>query len=330
MNKMQIRRKFVSGIRFLLFRANYFAGNFKEVVWLLGDARSGTTWIAALINHNREYREMFEPFNHVNVKRMNSISPHLYLRPETDNLLLEEFASDVFSGRFSSTWSDFGNRSMLYRGLLVKDVWANLFSFWASSRFPEVKKIFLIRNPFAVALSKSKTMDWQWVKDPVHFLKQKDLLEDYLDPFEKIIRKTSMEGDYILCQIVNWCILNLIPLKQFRASDLHIVFYEKMYNDPQAEIKRVFEFLKRERKDRTVTLDQKLITKPSSFAGDMSNIKVGISPLKAWERELSTCQIDAGMKILDQFGFGGLYDTLEMPDPKVIDRIQTSGFLQTF
>jgi hypothetical protein len=44
--------------------ANYCAGRFRyPIVWVIGDGRSGTTWLMELINWRKTYREMFEPFH---------------------------------------------------------------------------------------------------------------------------------------------------------------------------------------------------------------------------------------------------------------------------
>ena len=320
-----IRSTIVSGLRKTVFRGHSYLGRFKDPVWLLGDARSGTTWTASLINYDKSFRELFEPFNHRNVDEMRGVLPQLYLRPDEEDEDLEVFANRVFKGTFSNQWSDFENKRPFYRGLLIKDVWANLFSFWASRRFPEVKKLFLIRNPFAVALSKSKTMHWNWIADPLHFKKQDRLFADFLEPYEDLMEKTSHEKDCVVCQVLIWCILNMVPLKQFSIGELKIVFYEDMYLNPVDTTNAIFEYIQRPDRQLDPEVHRNVIKKPSSFASDKSNVWLGTSPLTTWKNELNTQQIDKGLEILHRFGFSDLYAKEDSPNIKVIEDMQRSG-----
>ena len=92
---------------------------------------------------------------------------------------------------------DAGNRRIFYKGLLIKDIFVNLFVYWAVQHFPGVKVVLLIRNPFSVALSKYKTRTWFWLADPIALLDQPDLYEDSLQPFEDLIRRVGSGTDYI-------------------------------------------------------------------------------------------------------------------------------------
>ena len=163
--------------RVCVMSANRRRGNFRDAIWLFGDGRSGTTWVSELINWDRSYREMFEPFHPKKIRRMRGMRLHQYIRPgDSDHPFLRR-ASDVFSGRFSSPRVDHANWSLSYRGLLIKDIFANLLAGWAAQQFPAVKMVLLIRNPFAVALSKSKRRRWSWLTDPSELLAQPELVD---------------------------------------------------------------------------------------------------------------------------------------------------------
>lgn len=308
-------------LRKVILVGNYWLGNYKEVIWLIGDARSGTTWVSNLINHGKKYRELFEPFHHHHVDEMESMPPHLYMRAQDTNKQLESFAADVFSGKFTSPWTDSGNRSLIYNGLIIKDVWANLFSYWASLRFSNIKIVFLIRNPFSVALSKYKTKNWRWVVSPSDLLSQNSLYEDYLRPVEDIIRKTSMMNDYILYQVLMWAIINYVPLRQFKRDQIHIVFYEDIVADPNHEVSQIFRFLTPEIDAHPIRLDSNMINRPSRPSKNSSNLLSGNSTVNAWKNELSPQQIDAGLEILRCFGLEELYDQKSMPNKQVLWRI---------
>jgi len=316
---MKKKIKFKSNAaRNAVLHANRWLNNYDDVIWLIGDGRSGTTWVSDLINHDKKYREMFEPFHPKLVDGMGFLLPHQYVRAHETSIQLEKAASDVFSGKLTHKRVDSVNRSLVYKGLLIKDIFANLFSYWASVHFPKLKIILLIRNPFSVALSKYITKNWFWVTDPMVLLNQADLYEDYLYQFEEIIRKTSSKNDYILNQVLIWSIINYVPLRQFKPGQIHIVFYEQIYADPSREISRLF---RSDSPNNQLIIDEQIVRRPSRVAGEESNILRGISPVSSWKNVLTVQQIDAGFKILEEFGFEKVYGVSPMPNRQALYEI---------
>jgi len=179
---------------------------------------------------------MFEPFHPQMVSQASFLRPHLYVRPNATDERLRTFAANVLSGRFSHRHVDAANGAFSYRGLLIKDIFANLFAYWASLQFPGVKVTLLLRNPFAVALSKSRKRHRYWLTEPLDLLGQQDLREDFLGPFEDTIRETSATGNYLLKQILIWSINNYVPLRQFSPGQLHVTFYEDVYGPLAAAV----------------------------------------------------------------------------------------------
>jgi len=319
--RQAIKSKVLLPVRDFALIANYWLNNYEGVIWLIGDGRSGTTWVSNLINHDKSYREMFEPFHHQLVSDMNFLLPHQYIRPHDSNKQLEIIASNVFSGKFRNPRVDSGNQSLLYKGLLIKDIFANLFSCWVSLHFPEVKIILLIRNPFSVALSKHKLKNGLWPAEPLDLLEQYALYEDYLQPFEDIIRRTSSGGNYVLCQILMWSIINYVPLCQFKRGQIHVIFYEDIFINPSYEVSKIFRFVRPGIENNHINLDRESVNRPSRVAGQESNLFRGTSPITSWKNELSSQQIDAGLKILQCFGFAELYDDNSMPNWQVLNNI---------
>ncbi|MCC5906832.1 MAG: sulfotransferase domain-containing protein [Balneolaceae bacterium] len=297
-----------------ILKANYVLKNYNEVIWLIGDGRSGTTWVFDLINHDKRFREMFEPFHPEFVGDTDSLIPHQYIRQDDSNENLTDLATKIFSGMYTHPRVDSGNRSLLYKGLLIKDIFANLFSYWAVSQFPEVRPVLLIRNPFSVAISKSKKKNWFWETEPLNLLSQHTLHEDYLTPFEDMIRRVSSGKDYILNQILIWSIINYVPLRQFSPGSIHICFYENIYKEPVREIAKIYRFVRGEHDTSQLVIRNKIIERPSRVTGRESNLLSGTSPISAWKNELKHKEIDDGLKILQCFGFDNLYDNNSMPN----------------
>ncbi len=319
--KKAIKSGVIRPVRETVLRANYRCGNYEDVIWLIGAARSGTTWVSSLIGHEKRLREVFEPFNSRFDEQMSFLQPHQYMRPGESNELLEKIATDVFSGKFMHPRVDRWSRSLVYKGLLVKDVFANLLACWATQRFPRVKTVFLIRNPFPAVLSLTKKQRWYWIKDPADFLIQPTLVEDHLAPFEELIRDVSARKDTIESQILIWSILNYVPLRQFAPGQCHICFYEDVFRDPDGEILKIFKFTGQKTDAETLRLNRKLVSRASPTSGPESTLVSGTSPLTSWKNELSTRQIDSGLKILEQFGLAELYDENAMPNRAVLKEI---------
>ena len=152
-----------------------FNGMSKKVIWVVGDGRSGTTWVSNVINYHHRYRFMFEPFHPKFVGPAKKFKLFHYLRPEQHNNFFHNFAQSVFTGQLQHRRVDRYNRSYFFRGLLIKDIFANLLLKWVDVQFPTVRKVLILRHPCAVAVSKERLKNWTWMTDPRDFLVQGDL-----------------------------------------------------------------------------------------------------------------------------------------------------------
>lgn len=318
-NTGRLRTKATNFGKRMVFRANRALGNYRDVVWIVGDGRSGTTWVSDLVNHDGRFREMFEPLHPQLVKAASFVQPHQYCRPGAMDDRLRDLMGSILSGGFCDPRVDFGNKALVYEGLLVKDIFANLMCYAACQAFPQVRPVLLIRNPFAVAASKYKKRDWFWGDEPLDLLNQPALREDFLAPFEDLIRQTSARGDFILNQVLIWAIVNYVPLQQFAPEGLHVCFYEQIYADPEGEISRLFRFI-RNGEDCHVKLDDDLIRRPSRVVKQETSFKAGSSPVTSWKNEIDPQRIDDGLRLLEAFGFDGLYNDASMPDAGVLKR----------
>jgi hypothetical protein len=248
--------------------------------------------------------------------------PQQYIRPHALDQKTKTVAAAIFNGSFNDDRVDARASCCLHKGLLIKDITANLLCRAMTREFPHIKPILLIRNPFAVALSKFNTRQWVWLTEPLEFLKQKALSEDFLQPFEDIIKKTSAEKNYFLNQILIWAILHYVPLRQFKADDIHICFYEDMYTAPEREITRIMRFAKGDQTIATVNLADTLVRQPSWVSGQKSNMAQGTSPITSWKNELDPAVITQGLAILNHFGLADLYQGDGIPAQEALKKIQ--------
>lgn len=304
-------------LRSAVLRANGWAGRYRDVVWIVGDGRSGTTWLGEVLNAHQSYRSMFEPLHPLNTPLISNASCFRYARPGDADAELHGLLESVFSGSFLHPRVDFENRRLTYSGLLVKDIYGHLFFKWASVNFPHVKRIILLRHPFAVALSKQKLRHWGWMEDPTRFFDQPHLLEDHLHPFESLIRTT--EG-YFEKAVMVWAVIHHVLFKQISGEDAIVVCYEDLCSNPEPELRRL---LQHTGKGSSVgPVDPALLARiqvPSRVSKKHSAVLTKTTNLvNTWSSELSAAQVATGYAILDAFGLGGIYGTGTMPNPDAI------------
>jgi len=306
--------------------ANALIGRFKHPVWVIGAGRSGTTWLCNLMCSRLKYRFLFEPFQASHNPEANFLPSHYYLRPGESNPKLEELANKIFRGKEYFPGSDPVNKHKLFDGLLVKDISANLFSYALSQSKPEIDPVLILRNPFAVALSRKNKPEWRWFNEPEEFLNQEYLVLDYLDPYKKLILKISKSDDFILKQILIWAVINQVPLRQFSANQLQIVFYEDLLQHTNRELQRLERSLRSHSDDSKTPLLNDVKYQPSKTTGLTSSELRKKSP-SDWQKHVSKKQISRGARIPEQFGLNFLYDENGNPAvsaAEILTRIQNN------
>ena len=230
MNRDRLRRLFGG------FRADLAKGDHRCAVVIAGSGRSGTTWLAELVNHKGGYRRVFEPLHPGKVKAFEAFRSKQYLRPDDRR---EEYLGPVrrvLTGESKSRWFDRGG-PLFARRRLVKEIRGNLLLGWISANFPGIPLILLLRNPHDVVSSR---LALGWGDNLAETMEQEDLVQDHLLPMEAEIRAAS---DPFERHLFLWCIDNYVPLRQLAPGDVHLCFYENLLADPGHELQSLFAFL---------------------------------------------------------------------------------------
>ena len=97
----------------------------ENTVLLCGSGRSGTTWLANIINNDNLFRYMFEPFHPEQVSIVKHFNSRQYLRASNKK---EEFllpATRILSGRVRNLWIDRYNKKIFPKRRLIKDIRIN-------------------------------------------------------------------------------------------------------------------------------------------------------------------------------------------------------------
>jgi len=278
-----------------------YQSDHKKSVLLCGAPRSGTTWLAEVINHAQDYRLLYEPFNNDMVPLCAGFSERQYLRPDDDNPNYLEPAKVIFTGRARDAWIDQYNRPGFARRRLIKDVRSTLMLKWIRNHFPGMKIIFVVRHPCAVAVSRTK-LGWRSIWRET-FFDQQDLMTDYITPFRDTIEAAQSPFQR---HIVDWCVENFVPFSQLNPDDVYVAFYENLCANPTAELRTLFQFLGLPF-GRPVL---KRANRPSITArvkGDQSAVLGGENLVETWRKHVTDDELEYAKRTTTLFGLSQIY-----------------------
>jgi hypothetical protein len=280
-------------------------GGPEDTTFLAGHDRSGTTWIAEILNHAHDYRYIFEPFTPGRLDITSVFRPRQYLRPDEHDPRFLGPAEAIVTGRIRSLWTDKYNRALAPKQRLVKDVRSNLLLPWLSRNFPEMRMGFVLRHPCAVAHSRLNVSP-NWGADLQHFLNQQPLVEDHLRSILHVIESAQDEFER---HIVVWCLDNFVPLRLLRRRDVHVAFYEDFCLEPEREVARLLTFVGGSY-DRRVL---RSMMRPSATTRRDSAVVSGDSLIDGWRAFVTPSQVDRAAQILAGFGLDRIYGTDSLP-----------------
>lgn len=283
----------------LAFRRLYSdrGGEAVPTVFLAGTARSGSTWLANVINHRNDHRLLFEPFHGEVSPRFRHLPKRAYLRPADPHDAEAERVGEVLAGRVRDRWIDQANATPFPRRRLVKEVAGNLMLAWLMRRFPRLRYVLLLRHPVGVVASR---MRLGWDAPLEIFRQQSELMEDWLTPFADLLEADlSPAASHALL----WAIDYHVPLGQIArgemGADLHVCCYEHLVARPAELLPPLFAHLGQPFDARV--LDQVKI--PSSTAQGARA-----------RTPLSTEEIADVAAVVQRVGLSTLYD-VENPEP---------------
>jgi len=194
-----------------------------------GSARSGTTWLAEVLARTLQARTLFEPFIVDSRGRAASLQPGPWseaaTRRSVSRYLPEVPSGDpweasverILRGSVRLLWRDHTPPG-LYRRRVVKGVRANLLLGHVTARWPDLAVVWLVRDPVEVVASQLKMRERGWDFDwqPECVLAQQPLMNDWLSPFEDVIRGAEELVDRLA---VRWCVENYVPRHQDRVAE---------------------------------------------------------------------------------------------------------------
>ena len=283
----------------------------RNSILVAGTARSGTTWVGDLIATQVNARILFEPFHPGKVKEYRPFETYQYLRPDEEHAGLQRYAEKLFSGTIRNSWIDREVSQLRPAYRIIKAVRANMILKWLDVRFPQVPKLLVLRHPCATFLSWQR-LGWDPAGDlNLLLVNQTALIRDYISQKLDTVRAyTTAEEQFAAF----WCIQNLVPIRQFQAGTLPVVFYENLCTAPADEIPRLFEMIRLPfRSDVFQALE-----KPSTTAKKYSAVLTGGDKISGWQDQLPEGQADRILNVVAYFGLDDVYDASPMPPAQAL------------
>jgi hypothetical protein len=274
-----------------------------------GSSRSGTTWLVDVLNYRNDFRYVHEPLGPGQLASMGHYRSGQYLRPDNNTPTYLEPMRAVLGGHVRGRALDRYNRKLVATKRLVKDVDANLLLKWLHLSFPGMPIVMALRHPCGVMTSRLANFvsaDAGFAPRLDRFLAQEELVADWLEPFADTITGAHSALDQ---QILWWCIENYVPLSQFAAGEIHIVWYERLVAEPYDELGRLSEFLSMPFKPDV----HAKMRRYSLTTGPFSPLHAGRSPMNSWTRNWSHDEVRRVMQILSRFGLDEIYTDNPMP-----------------
>ena len=298
-----------------LERAIIHASNKNGCLYVLGDGRSGTTWLAQILNYNDQYVEFVEPYHgwgHLNLPD-NRLYPTVgdIGRLGLDVNCWEQLSSQLPKSAGLTIKKRFPPP---LAGVLVKDISAHLVLDLLNKN--NARKLYIIRNPISVAMSKEKYGRWHAPAD-ISMLLQACGFNDNIG--QRCLSDglvTTEFQEYIFV----WCLLHRHALPVVvRSSEYFVLFYEDVLRNTEASIAEIFRWIGEERqfeKYRSSILDC-AGAKSRTVSGDCDFLSNRFLE-QPWEGRKEAEAIEQAHEIVRRFGLDSIYgETLE---PKICSR----------
>lgn len=206
-----------------------------DAVLVVGTGRSGTTWLAELINHGNEFRTIFEPLHPSRslacLQTPGRLHGGLRLDDSTHELVLK-----VTQGRYRSKWLDQYNSRFRYQRRLVKSIRMNLLVGQIAGSFPQIPIVLIVRNPILNSMSRA---GGKW-PSPLEYFDSPELR--VLHPaIEQYVSGRSGLTDWQQ-SIAFWCIETYVALLGAQNSSVLVTSHEELIGRSEDLVPQILSF----------------------------------------------------------------------------------------
>lgn len=275
--------------------------NINKPIFLTGLPRSGTTWIASVMNTALGIKYFHEPFNPDN--HPNIAPPRLqFLQANDRNEQFSDYYRAAFQGKcreplmvsqlsgIYKKWIGFPGR------VLIKDVHTYLALEWIDAHV-NPKIVIVIRHPCAVADSWHRLCWTPAQKACPRILEQPELINIYLKNFEDIL---SDAKDFWEVIGAFWgACYSVILRQQEKHPNWIIVRHEDICQDPENQYKELFKKLNLTRTKKTEKILTTSTTRDSGQAYETQRITS--QEADKWKRRLKPEEIEKVRQFVKPF-----------------------------
>lgn len=271
--------------------------DYRNSILITSSGRSGSTWLAEIVNYRNEYRMIFEPFRRDRSPAAKKIRYGLYLDPATPVASEADAIDAILRGRVRTPYSEQRNKRVARRRI-VKDIRTTNLMPWIRANFPALPIVYVVRHPLAVAHSWTRL---GWPDYTEEFTAQQPLMER-LAQFRPVIDETIETGSAFERHVLRWCLENHIPLHDL-TNDVHLVFYEDLVSNARAELPRLFEYLGKDFEPDV--LERASEPSATTFATESSAVQMEYDTARA-------------MEIVAAFGLDRIYGVDARPNRRAL------------
>lgn len=282
----------------------------KRPIFIVGLPRSGTSWVASVLNTAEGIKYFYEPFNRDQVPEA---TPYWlkYLRVEDRDREFENYCRRVFAGeldqqpiirKLAKPYSTFQGRLRWLPGrIMVKDVHSCLALSWIHHHINPVI-VIVLRHPCAMASSWYRvfksTAQKNSIKGLQRMLEQPLLIQDYLNPFEDILLQKNSNFWYKVG--LYWGATYFILQQQIQHNpDWIVVKHEDLCANPVKNYQSLFSKLDLVWTERT---EQLLVTSTQQDSKEAySPSRITSQEPNKWQNELENWQIESVMNGVEPF-----------------------------
>ncbi|MFZ7127488.1 MAG: sulfotransferase [Desulfobacterales bacterium] len=271
-----------------------------------GCPRSGTTWIAEVLNTIPDSNILYEPL----YLRSNPILSEIgfrwrtYIRPDEDSPDIRYYFEQILTGKTLNPGTlSRADRNTVpgTRTWIVKFVRANMLMSWLVRQFEVPRPLVVIRHPCAVVSSQLRMGSWDHVTAPVEC---PEFFAEYPE-FEKIRRKLRHLDEMLA---FSWCLEYFLILKEQKPYPWLLLAYEDLLLNPEKRFSDIFRNFRHEISPEGF----RLIGKDSSTTVDDGHSRHG-ARLTSWKRYLTAEQAERILNVTKAFGID-VYSTAAEPD----------------
>ena len=250
----------------------------EQIVFLASSPRSGSTWLSNILSAGLDYTTLFEPLHldQVSAARDAGFDWRTYRSELDDWESGRSFLESVMRGNVINSWTAreiTKESAKTCRGMVIKCVRATRLLPWLSHKFPNIKIIYLTREPAAVIASQLQSRDWQRAKRPsapeflCHSKRARDLIAQLTETTEFLAAQWAFD---------QWIAQRTLSPPWLSVS------YEDLRSEPLKQIDRINHFLNRPfdlaKAAQKIEVMSRTTTKESASATD------------SWKAELSVKQ----------------------------------------